>query len=102
MSDDWYYTNRGRQLGPMPLLQLAEELHEIPHWREEYVWRSGFDNWVRAGSVDDLAIIPSSFPRRPIPPHAASQPRRRIWPLGLLATGLIALGAGAMLLKYVF
>lgn len=69
MTDGWYYTRRGQQVGPMPFLQMAAELRELEYWPREYVWRPGYDTWVRASSVPELSVSPPTFPeRRPVPP----------------------------------
>ena len=54
----------------MFLLQLAQELHTLPNWREEYVWHEGFTDWVRAGAIritDCPAISPHDPNRQPSP-----------------------------------
>src|SRR5688500_479475 len=101
-SEEWYYTNQGRQFGPVTLQQLAAELHELPNWREEYVWRDGFDSWARAGGLKELRIIPQP-PPRPQPPPSPGAPSE--WSLAnvLVATTafvILASCLGIALIKF--
>ena len=64
IADEWYYTNLGKQLGPLSFTEMATELHTLPNWQAAYVWRSGFGNWVRADSVPELTRLPSPLPKR--------------------------------------
>jgi uncharacterized RDD family membrane protein YckC len=55
MSDEWYYAQQGRQLGPVALERLRELLANGQVTRSDLVWRAGMANWADAGSVGELA-----------------------------------------------
>ena len=83
----------------MFLLQLAQELHTLPNWREEYVWHEGFTDWVRAGAIPELQIVPPPFPARPQPPTVPESPIAwGLWNV-LLATAGALLVAGSAALR---
>jgi GYF domain 2 len=65
MADVWYCSDNKKTLGPFTLLQLKAALPRIPNAQDILVWRDGFKNWQRAGSVPELfaeAIVPPSLP----------------------------------------
>ena len=63
IADEWSYTNLGKQLGPLSFTEMATELHKLPNWQDANVWRSDFDDWVRADSVPALTGLPSPLPK---------------------------------------
>ena len=92
MTDSWYYTKRGEQVGPMPFHQLASELKALEYWEQEYVWRPGFGTWVRASSVPELyQVVPQFLTRRPVPPTQVQVTSER-WSIlkFLILTAIIA------------
>jgi hypothetical protein len=80
MSDAWYYADGDKAVGPITLVDLKKRLVFVSNAKDVLVWRAGFANWQSAGSVFDLARLPT---RRP-PPIPQSLGRR-------IARGLLSL-----------
>ena len=55
MSDTWYYTRDGQQVGPVSRAQLVAALLQSPYWHQEYVWKTGSPAWEQAGAVEELS-----------------------------------------------
>ncbi len=55
MTDSWYYTRDGQQLGPVSRAQLVAALRQSPYWHQEYVWKTGTPAWEQAGSIEELS-----------------------------------------------
>src|SRR5262245_6043439 len=67
MSDEWYYAHDGEAVGPFPLADLKAGLAKLPDWKDVRVWRDGFDGWLKAGDVRELAdaaAAPVAAPQR--------------------------------------
>jgi YidC/Oxa1 family membrane protein insertase len=84
MSDIWYYGDRGKPVGPLPLADLTKVLSRVENAKDVLVWRDGFEHWQRAETVPELMVVvfkpiqssPSSsnLPREPsLPPTAANE-----------------------------
>ena len=69
MSDVWYYEKGGKNVGPVAFEQLKAELLKGPDWSEQFVWRTGAKDWIKAGDVSELAAISP-----PISPQQATAP----------------------------
>src|SRR5687768_4616605 len=98
MTDDWYFTNAGQQVGPMSFAQMAEELQKLAQWREEYVWRLGWDDWRRTTSIPALVLIASPRTTRPSPPaptilaeNKKSSSAIKIWMIPAVVFALLVL-----------
>jgi len=83
---EWYYTNGGQQLGPMPFRQMADELRRLPDWRQEFVWREGLDNWIKASEVPELKAAPPPLPNPAPSPQIPTLAKR-------VSTKAIAIGS---------
>jgi len=68
MSDAWYYEEDGKSVGPVPFEQLKTELFKRPDWRDQFVWRTGANDWIKAGDVAELAPSLPPLPIRKTPP----------------------------------
>lgn len=62
MSDTWYYTRSGQQLGPVPFQQLQAMVGAGQLMPADMVWKDGMPDWVQAGTVP--ALFP---PAQPMP-----------------------------------
>jgi hypothetical protein len=54
MADEWYYTNQGRQVGPVNetmLKQLASTNYLRP---TDLVWKQGYPQWIPANTIPGL------------------------------------------------
>jgi hypothetical protein len=70
MSNNWYYAQGQKSVGPISEADLVGILSEISGANEVLVWRDGFTHWKRAGDVSELA--PHSFKPSPPPLPTAS------------------------------
>jgi uncharacterized RDD family membrane protein YckC len=68
--DRWYSYEAGRQIGPVEWVALKARADTGILRREDFVWREGMTDWVRADGVDGL------FELRPPPPLAISSAGR--------------------------
>jgi len=64
----WYYSNSGRERGPVPMARLKELAAAGTVKPSDLVWREGMEDWSAASSVEGL------FPIAPSPPSAAVPP----------------------------
>jgi Family of unknown function (DUF6232)/GYF domain 2 len=77
MSDVWYYEEEGKSVGPVPFEQLKSELLKRADWRDQFIWRAGASDWIKAGDLPELATTPPPLSPRQTPPptpSAAKQP----------------------------
>jgi hypothetical protein len=72
MSDVWYYEEEGKSVGPVPFEQLKSELLKRADWRDQFVWRAGASDWIKAGDLPELATTPPPLPPRQTPPPPPS------------------------------
>jgi hypothetical protein len=66
MADVWYYADKNGPVGPFTLKDLKGTLATIPNARDFLVWRDGFKDWQRVGSVREVfaeAIVPPPLPK---------------------------------------
>lgn len=54
MSDKWYYVQSGERQGPVEIDAVFQLLSDATLNQEDYVWKKGFDNWVRIKDVEEL------------------------------------------------
>jgi len=67
---DWYYIGHYGQLGPLSLEQMDELIQGGVISHETYVWKTGMQDWLQAGSASELqrsfaATAPFSAPPPP-------------------------------------
>ena len=68
---EWFVGRDGETSGPFALDELQQAARDGRLGRDDYVWRSGMEEWVRAGSVEKLwgpppipTVEPSSIDAR--------------------------------------
>lgn len=72
MSDNlWYYSQEGKQNGPVPFTQLRELAQSARLRPNDLVWQPGMDSWTPASDFD--GVIPRS-PSVPPPVPASAGP----------------------------
>src|SRR2546421_8359958 len=54
MAEIWYYTNDGKQMGPVTTAELKRLAASGSLKPTDLVWKDGMPNWVRASSTRDL------------------------------------------------
>ncbi len=54
MEEKWYYVEAGERRGPIEFSALQDMVKQGALTDEDYVWRKGFENWVRVKDVADL------------------------------------------------
>ena len=86
MSDVWYYAERGKRFGPLPLRDLLQALAGQSNPDDVLVWTAGFADWKRAG---DLLELRSPILRPPPLPASAA--------VGRPASRLRSVAKGALL-----
>lgn len=57
MSVAWYYVQNNDRLGPVSEDELRKLLVNGPLTKQSYIWRKGFDNWVKASEVAEFVDI---------------------------------------------
>ncbi len=60
MSDEaeWYYTRNGREIGPLDLNELRNQLWKIVDWGHIYVWHPRMiDEWMPARAITWNEIV---------------------------------------------
>ena len=62
MSIEWYYWDKGRQIGPINLRQLKSALAQKPSPGDTLVWCDALENWTRADDVPKEYLIGSTLP----------------------------------------
>ena len=98
MTDSWYYTRDGQQIGPVTRPQLVAALLQSPFWHQEYVWKTGDPAWRQAGAVDELSSELaqshleqlSQLERRGPPPPKASMKATLLAYAGLALLGIVS------------
>lgn len=60
MSKTWYYVQGSERVGPVEESEIAGLFGNGTLKSDSYVWTKGYDNWVKAEEVDDLAGYLSS------------------------------------------
>lgn len=66
MSEQWYYSLDGQELGPVAAAQLRQLAEDGSIKATDLVWREGMDDWAPAGQVKGLvaAFVPDAPPSR--------------------------------------
>jgi hypothetical protein len=92
--DIWYYADADKQVGPLTLQELRQELAAFPNANDVLVWCNRFADWKPASNVIELSAVPPPLP--PIDVKAKRRPYpvvvRGILFLGIVA-GLVVAGA---------
>ncbi len=57
MTATWYYVQNNDRQGPVTEDALKKLLHDGPLTDQSYIWRKGFDNWKKAGEVDEFKSV---------------------------------------------
>jgi hypothetical protein len=94
---EWYFTQGGKKLGPVPLIVLKKLSESGKLAAEELVWTSGMENWKPASQIVELELgkaPPSSDPS----PNADlsrlyGRPWSWHWMAGIAFAALVACGA---------
>lgn len=72
MSGSWYYVEGSQRVGPVPYETFGELIIDGKIEPDTYVWVKGYENWVKAKTVDDLTnfflIDGSTSTKDPEPP----------------------------------
>jgi hypothetical protein len=99
MNDSWYFANKDQRVGPFKLAELQALLKQVPSWEGLMVWRTGFSQWQRAGSVPEILALFETPP--PIPAISDSEFRKdqpgksRGWTVARILLGIALLAAAA-------
>jgi hypothetical protein len=59
---DWYYSDRGKKLGPISLQQIREKLVSDEFGRSTLVWNMGLEEWTTISACAELQGILSEVP----------------------------------------
>ncbi|MEX0797919.1 MAG: GYF domain-containing protein [Bacteriovoracaceae bacterium] len=54
MSEKWYYVMSGERKGPVAKDEVLSLYREGQLNERDYVWRKGFENWMKIANVEDL------------------------------------------------
>lgn len=85
MTENWYYVQKGNRHGPVAIEVIESMITNQELKSEDYVWKKGFDNWMKIKDVDRLK--PKMAEPKPkevapapevqaMPPEIASQPEK--------------------------
>jgi hypothetical protein len=73
MSDNWYYAEGNKSVGPISLADLAAILSRVSDARNVLVWRDSFKSWEKAETVPELVPYVIKPPPLPISPPPIPQ-----------------------------
>src|ERR1700681_2152272 len=99
MIDSGYFANKNQPVGPFKLAELKALLEQVTNWEGLMVWGTGFNQWQRAGSVQQILALFETLP--PIPAISASEFRKgqpgksRGWAVAKFLVGIALLAAAA-------
>ena len=99
MIESWYFANKDQPVGPFKRAELKVLLERATGWEELMVWRTGFSQWQRAGSVLEILALFQTPP--PIAAISASEFRKdrpgrsRGWAAAKILLGITLLAAAA-------
>jgi uncharacterized membrane protein len=68
----WYLAREGRQYGPLSDSELGKLVELNYLLRDDYLWRDGYPDWIKAGHIPGL--LPQAAPPPPPPPPPRSAP----------------------------
>ncbi len=71
MSQGWFYVHKGQRTGPVDLAVVAKLIGGGELTGEDYVWRKGFENWLKIKDVEELSVDAPALPDIPAPVLAA-------------------------------
>lgn len=54
MDDKWYYVEEGERRGPVELSGMNELIANSKLGEDDYVWKKGFENWVKLKEVSEF------------------------------------------------
>jgi hypothetical protein len=77
MSDAWYYADSGAARGPMPIGDVVNAISAMRSPADTMVWRAGFQSWMKAADVPEIAqrvLTPAPFLPPPLPGRAPLPP----------------------------
>ena len=109
MADQWYYSHRGQQVGPVSPEQLRQAAAVGQLQRTDLVWKQGMAAWVPAEKLKGLfpptispsADLPSSIPTAiPLQPMLQAEPIQPITSPALWNP--MAAGAWSLLFSWAF
>ena len=67
MSDEWYYSDKNGQIGPLTFRDLKATINRLSSLKTAFVWRADFEEWRKAEDLSELRMGESKPP--PPPPH---------------------------------
>src|SRR5262249_55749982 len=77
LEEEWYYATAGAQQGPVPFGQLAMMVERTQVKEDSFIWRDGFEDWMRADAVPELRPFFKKKIGTPIPATKAA-PKREV------------------------
>jgi hypothetical protein len=57
MSNKWYYVDAGERKGPVEESFIQELISQNSLKEDDYVWRKGFENWVKIKEVGEFELL---------------------------------------------
>ena len=78
MSDNWYYVLKGQRLGPVDIGVMTTLIQDDQLGPDDYVWKKGFENWLKLSDVPELhhSNASSAPVAAPAPAAAPVAPKR--------------------------
>lgn len=67
MSEQWYYVQDGKRVGPVPFEDVNSLYREGGLGPNDYVWRKGFQNWAKIQDVSDFQAATTEEASQSIP-----------------------------------
>src|SRR5215831_11824861 len=77
LDEEWYFATAGQQQGPVPFGQLAMMVERAQVREDSFIWRDGFEDWIRADAVPELRPFFKKKIGTPIPATKAA-PKREV------------------------
>ena len=76
---NWYYVRGRERVGPISQQELEELVANGDLMAESYVWRKGFENWRKLGTVDELKSLLEKDNKVENIPQISNEPREINW-----------------------
>lgn len=66
MADNWYYVQKGNRHGPVAKEVIDAMISKDELSSDDFVWKKGFENWLKIKDVSELAPTKSQAPAKPL------------------------------------
>lgn len=78
MTENWYYVQKGNRHGPVAIEVIESMISKQELKNDDYVWKKGFENWMKIKDVQQFQAKPAPAPEAPVaqPPQINTRPEK--------------------------